>query len=74
MTGWIVLGVSLGFNNHAPEQAAVVLTFHQQATDEVGSDQLRRAGEEGLGERWWVTGKLDCYERDLGRRGFLRLA
>jgi len=26
------------------------LAFHQQATDEVGGDQLGGAGEEGLGE------------------------
>ena len=42
----------LGFHHHAPKQAAILLAFHQQATDEVGSDQLGGAGEEGLGERW----------------------
>ena len=56
MTSGIVLGISLGFNDHAPEQAAVVLAFHQQATDEVGGNQFGRAGEEGLGEGWEVLG------------------
>ena len=56
MAGGVVLGIRLGFHHHAPEQAAVLLAFHQQATDEVGGDQLGGAGEEGLGERWGVLG------------------
>ena len=55
MTGGVVLGIRLRFHHHTPEQAAVLLAFHQQATNQVGSDQLGRAGEEGLGERWEVV-------------------
>ena len=40
----------LGFHHHTPEQAAVCLAFHQQATDKVGGDELGGAGEEGLGK------------------------
>ena len=54
MAGGLLLGIRLGFHHHTPKQAAVLLAFHQQATDEVGGDQLGRAGEEGLGERWEV--------------------
>jgi hypothetical protein len=52
VAGRLLLGIRFGFNHHAPEQAAVLLAFHQQATNQVGGDQLGRAGEEGLGEGW----------------------
>ena len=47
----------LGFHHHTPEQAAVCLAFHQQATNQVGGDQLGGAGEKALGKGWGV---LDC--------------
>ena len=50
VTGGVVLGIRHGFHKHAPEQAAVPLAFHQQASDEVGGDLLGGAAEEGLGE------------------------
>ena len=56
MAGGVLLGIRLGFHHHAPEQAAVLLAFHQQATNQVGGDQLGGAGEEGLGERWKILG------------------
>ena len=56
VAGGVVLGIRLGFHHHAPEQAAVLLAFHQQATNQVGGDQLGGAGEEGLGECWGVLG------------------
>jgi hypothetical protein len=56
VAGGVVLGIRLRFHNHAPEQLAIELAFHQEASDEVGGDQLGRAGEEGLGERWGVLG------------------
>ena len=56
MAGGVVLGIRLRFHNHAPQQAPVPLALHQQATNQVGGDQLGRAGEEGLGERWGVLG------------------
>jgi len=49
VAGGVVLGIRLGFHNHAPEKAAVLLAFHQQATNQIGGDQLGRAGEEGFG-------------------------
>lgn len=33
--GGVVLGIHLCFHNHAPEHAAILLEFNQQATDEV---------------------------------------
>jgi hypothetical protein len=54
MASGLLLGIRLGFHHHSPEQAAVLLAFHQQATDEVGSDQLGRAGEKALGKGWEV--------------------
>ncbi len=40
--------------NHAPQQRAICLAFHQQAADELGGNLLGGAGEEGLGEGWEV--------------------
>ena len=48
----LLLGIRLGFHHHAPQQAPVPLALHQQATNQVGGDQLGRAGEETLGEEW----------------------
>ena len=50
VAGGVVLGIRLGFHHHAPKQAAVLLAFHQQATNQVGGDQLGRAAEEGVRE------------------------
>jgi hypothetical protein len=50
VTGGLVLGIRLRFHNHAPEQLAIGLAFHQQAADEIGGDLLSGAGEEGVGE------------------------
>ena len=45
MAGGVVLGIRLRFHHHAPEQAAILLAFRQQAADELGSNQLGRAAE-----------------------------
>ena len=58
MASGVVLGIRLRFHNHAPQKVARGLTFHQQASDEVGGDMLGGAGEEGLGE---VLGGLGGY-------------
>ena len=50
MKSGIVLGKSLGFNDHAPEQAAVVLAFHQPAAHQIGGNQLGRLSEKAWGE------------------------
>jgi hypothetical protein len=47
----LVLRIRLRFHNHAPQQLAIGLAFHQKASDELGGDDLSRAGEEGLGEK-----------------------
>jgi len=48
----LVLEIRLRFHNHTPQQLAIHLALHQQAVDELGGDDLGRAGEEGLGECW----------------------
>jgi hypothetical protein len=49
---------SFCFHNHAPEQLAIRLAFHQQAADELGGDLLGGAAEEGLGQ---VLGGIGGY-------------
>ena len=56
MASGLLLGILLRFHHHTPKQAAVLLAFHQQATNQVGGDQLGGAGEKDLGERWGVLG------------------
>ena len=56
MTSGIVLGIGLGFNDHAPEQAAVVLAFYQPAAHQIRSDDFRWTAEEGVGEGWETLG------------------
>jgi len=48
LAGGLLLGIRLRFHNHAPQQLAIGLAFHQQAADELGGDWLSGAGEEGL--------------------------
>jgi len=52
VAGGLLLGIRLRFHNHAPQQLAIGLAFHQQAADGFGGDQLGGAGEEGLRECW----------------------
>ena len=56
MTSGIVLGISLGFNDHAPEQAAVVLAFHQPAAHQIRGNLLCWAAEEGFRQGWEIFG------------------
>jgi predicted ribosomally synthesized peptide with nif11-like leader len=37
------------------------LAFHQQATNQLGGDQLGRAGEEATGEGWEILDGRGCY-------------
>jgi len=53
VAGGLLLPIRLRFHHHAPEQLALGLALHQQAADELGGDDLGRAGEEGLGEMVW---------------------
>ena len=50
MTGGIVLGISLGFNDHAPQQTSIRLAFHQPAANQLRGNDLRWTAEEGVGE------------------------
>ena len=58
VAGRLLLGIRLGFHNHAPQEIAIGLAFHQQAADQLGGNLLGGAGEEGLGEalggRGWL--------------------
>ena len=56
MTGGIVLGISLCFNDHAPEQAAVVMAFHQPAADQFRGNDFCRTAEEGLRQSREILG------------------
>ena len=50
MAGGIVLGIRLGFHNHAREKTAVVLAFHQPAANQIRCHNFCRAAEERLRE------------------------
>ena len=56
VAGRFILGIRLRFNDHAPEQAAVVLAFHQPATHQIGGHDLGWTAEEGLGQGWEILG------------------
>ena len=72
MASGLLLGIRLGFHHHTPKQAAVLLAFHQQATNQVGGDQLGGAGEEGLGKGWEILGDgLGGYGSGFGDGAFL---
>ena len=46
MAGGFILGIRLCFHNHAPKQAAVLLAFHQPATDQLRTHDLSGARKE----------------------------
>ena len=52
VAGGFLLRIQLLFHNHAPQQLTIRLALHQQAADQLGSDQLSWASEEALGECW----------------------
>ena len=68
MAGRLTLAIRLRFHNHAPQQLAIRLALHQQAADQLGSNQLGGAGEEGLGEGWEVLGGRGGYGDGFGDR------
>ena len=58
VAGGLALAIRLRFHNHAPQQLAIGLAFHQKAADEVRGNLLGGAAEEGLGEDWEVVDGL----------------
>ena len=68
VAGRFLLGIRLRFHNHAPQQLAMLLAFHQQAADEVGGDLLGGAGEEGLVQDWEALGGRGGYGSGLMRK------
>jgi len=58
VAGRLLLGIRLRFHNHAPQQLATFLALHQQAADELGSDDLGGGGRRsiwgGAGRAWWL--------------------
>jgi len=65
VAGGLSLGIRLRLHNHAPQQLAIGLAFHQQAADELGCNLLGGSGEEALGE---VLGGRGGYGDGLGGR------
>ncbi len=61
VAGGLGLAIRLRFHNHAPQQLARGLAFHQQAADELGGNDFGGAGEEGLGKGWEVLGGRGGY-------------
>ena len=47
-----VLGIRLRLHNHALEQGAVVLPFHQPAANQRKGNDLRRTAEEAVRQGW----------------------
>ena len=56
MAGGGILGIRLRLHNHAPEQAAVLLAFHQAAANQFRSHLLGRTAEEGLRQSREILG------------------
>ena len=52
MAGGVVLGIRLRFHNHAPQQLAIGLAFHQQAADQLRCHFFCGAAEDGLVKYW----------------------
>jgi hypothetical protein len=61
VAGGLALAIRLRFHNHAPQQRARWLPFHQQTANQLGGNLLGGAGEETLGEGWEVVGGRGGY-------------
>ena len=46
----VVLGISLRFHDHAPQQTSIRLAFHQPAANQLRGNELRWTAEEGFRE------------------------
>ena len=68
VAGGFALAIRLRFHNHAPQQLAIGVAFHQQAADKLRCHRLSGAGEEGLGEGWEVLSGRGGYWGGLMRK------
>ena len=72
MAGWLLLGIRRRFHNHATEQLAIRLAFHQQGADERGGGPARWGGITriggGAGRAWWLWEWLCVSVEAIGRR------
>jgi len=68
VAGGLLLPIRLRFHNHAPQQLAIRLPFHQQAADKLGCDHLSGTSEEGLRK---VLGERGGYGSGLGVSGHI---
>jgi len=69
VAGGLLWELRLPFHNHALQQLAIGLAFHQQSADELGGNLLGGAGEERLGK---VLGGRGGYGSGYGNQGILR--
>jgi len=69
VAGGLALAIRLRFHNHAPEQRASWLAFHQQAADELGGELFCGAGEESSWQGWEVLDGRGGYGSGLGGDG-----
>jgi len=46
----LIVGITIHFHKHTPQELIIGLILYQQAADELGGDDLGGAGEEGLGQ------------------------
>jgi len=66
VAGGLQLRIRLRFHNHAPQQLATCLAFHQPAANQLRGDDLGGAREEALGE---MLGGRGGYGSGLGDGG-----
>ena len=52
VTGRVVLGIRFRFHNHAPEQLAIRLAFHQQTADGLGTTSSAGRAKKLWGRCW----------------------
>jgi hypothetical protein len=71
--GRLLLRIRLRFYNHATQQVAIRLAFHQNAANQFRRHQLGGAGEEGSGVGWEVVGSRGGYLSGLRGGGWRRL-
>ena len=56
LAGEAILGIRLGFHDHAREEDSIGLVFQQPAAHQARSDDFGRTAEEGVGQGWEIIG------------------